>query len=192
MKIVALLFATIFVASASAQSATDNADLTKLFTTDQSARQGKNVDWSKLRIEDDQREVVLHKMLESGQVRTANDYFHAALIFQHGQHHEDFLLAHVLAVNAVSLGNPPAARWLSAATLDRYLLSISQPQIYGTQFEYTKGASGPVTLRTMDPSLLSDNVRALSCVISLAEQKKVLDVANSGGTFGGTGIPDCK
>ena len=171
MKVAALFLASVFAPVALAQSVNDNAALTKLFTTDQSARQGKNIDWPKLRMEDNQREVELHQMLDSGQVRTANDYFHAALIFQHGDRHEDYLLAHVLAVNAMSLGNH-YARWLAAATLDRYLLSVSQPQIYGTQFESTAVKSDAWTQQTINPSLISDSMRAAACVISITEQKK--------------------
>ena len=191
MKAVLLLFATMIASMAFAQPVSDNAQLTSLFTADQAARQGKNIDWAKLNLEDQQRRVELRRMLEDGHVRTANDFFHAALIFQHGQHHEDFLLAHVLAVNAVSLG-AKNARWLAAATLDRYLLAVSQPQIFGTQFESTIGKPGSWVQRTMNPSLLSDSMRALSCVVSLAEQKKILDRVNHGGAFGGTSVPDCK
>jgi hypothetical protein len=191
MKMVALFLASMFAPLALAQPVTDNAALTKLFTTDQSARQEKNIDWPKLRIEDDQREVELHQMLENGQVRTANDYFHAALIFQHGKRHEDYLLAHVLAVNAVSLGSQ-YARWLAAATLDRYLLSLSQPQIYGTQFEPTAGKSNAWSQQTINPSLISDSMRTAACVISLTEQKNMLDEVNHGRASLSTSTPDCK
>ena len=56
------------------------------------------------------------------------------MIFQHGTKPEDYLLAHVLATAALRKGGAPLAPGLVAATLDRYLQSIGQPQVFGTQF----------------------------------------------------------
>ena len=175
----------------------DNAKLTELFKVDQIARQGKNIDWAKLRVEDEGRRQELHKMIDAGELRTAVDYFHAALIYQHGQNADDFLLAHVLAVDSMGLGNKDA-RWLAAATLDRYLLTISQPQIFGTQFQSEPGKSIAWSQRTMNSSLLSDGMRTALCIVPIAEQQKILDEVNRGRPFrstnaaGGTNPADCK
>lgn len=77
-------------------------------------------------------------MLTQGEVRTGLDYYNAALIYQHGKTPDDYLLAHVLALDAISLGTKEG-RWLAAATLDRYLQSIEKPQIFGTQFHTENG-----------------------------------------------------
>ena len=191
MKVFALIVISMVASMAFAQPINDNAQLTSLFTTDQAARHDKNIDWAKLNLEDQQRRVQLRRMLKDGQVRTANDYFHASLILQHGRQPDDYLLAHVLAVNAVSLGNRDA-RWLAAATLDRYLRSLSQPQIYGTQFKSTAAQSGSWTQQDMNPSLLSDSLRAASCVVPLAQQRTIIDEANHGGELRSTSIDDCK
>ena len=133
----------------------------------------------------------VHRMLDAGQVQTANDYFHAALIFQHGRQPDEYLLAHVLAVYAISLGDKDA-RWLAAATLDRFLLSISRPQIYGTQFESVPGKTNSWAQRTMNSLLLSDTLRAAACVVPLKLQRAILDEFNlSGRLDGGTDIRDC-
>ena len=108
--------------AASVPPAGDNAALTSLFTVDQSAREGNHIDWGKLIQEDEQRRQQVHHMLDTGEVRTGNDFFHAAMIFQHGQNPDEYLLAHILAMDAVAQGSKEA-RWLAAATLDRYLLS---------------------------------------------------------------------
>lgn len=64
---------------------------------------------------------------------TAEDYYHAAMIFQHGEVLEEIWQAHVLALEAAELGSTPA-RWMAAAALDRWLMMQGQPQRYGTQF----------------------------------------------------------
>ena len=193
MKLFTLLFAILLsiTSIASGQNTSDNVKLTDLFNVDQAARKGKTIDWSKLNTEDEKRRQEVHQMLQTGEIQTGNDYYHAALIYQHGQRHEDFLLAHVLAVNAISLGNK-AARWLSAATLDRYLLAVSQPQIYGTQFESSPDKPGTWTQRTIDPALLSDSMRSAACVVTLEEQGKILDEVNHGKPFRSTNAPDCQ
>ena len=74
-----------------------------------------------------------HRLLEQGALQTGADFHDAAFIFQHGDQPEDYLLAHVLAMAAVAKGEP-RGRWIAAATLDRYLHSIGQPQVFGTQY----------------------------------------------------------
>ena len=73
-----------------------------------------------------------HELLDQGVLQTGVDFFDAALIFQHGDKPEDYLLAHILAMVAVAKGNM-GARELAAVTLDRYLQSIDEPQVFGTQ-----------------------------------------------------------
>ena len=80
-------------------------------------------------------------LLRRGLVQTGVDNRDAAWLFQHGENPKDYLLAHVLAVRAMALGETTAS-WIAAATLDRYLQSIGKEQIFGTQ--YSAGAiSGP-------------------------------------------------
>jgi hypothetical protein len=64
---------------------------------------------------------------------SGEEYFYAAYLFQHGQDANDYLFAHILAMQAVALGYT-RAKWISAATLDRYLEQIGQKQVFGTQY----------------------------------------------------------
>lgn len=80
----------------------------------------------------------VREMVETDLVKTGPDFFRAAFILQHGEEPSHFLLAHHMALMAMSFGMTDA-RWISAATLDRYLLSIGQPQVYGTQFSTEDG-----------------------------------------------------
>ena len=99
------------------------------------------------------------------------------------------LYAHVLATTALGKGFAPA-KWLSAATLDRYLQSLKQPQVFGTQF------GGPVDDADMDSYnkyLLTDKIRELWCVASLSKQLKIAADIKAGREFTSTRtcpIPD--
>ena len=170
----------------------DNPALTEMFTVDQKAREGDPIDWAKLTKDDEQRRNDLRQMLSTGGVRTGNDYYHAALIFQHGQNPDDYLMAHVLAMDAVAQGSKEA-RWLSAATLDRYLLSIWQPQVFGTQFHGGTNFGG-MTHDRINPAIVSDPMRTATCVVSASDQDKVIETVNHGGKFGSTQLKEdrCK
>src|ERR1700719_1334527 len=124
----------------------DNAEIKTLFLNDQHDRgfdpfpefdeHGKPVaarkSWPVQPMEtmekrDRERRVRVHQLLDAGNVKTGQDDWFAAMIFQHGEKPEDYLQAHVLALTAAYKGNRNA-RWLAAAALARYLLSVSQKQ----------------------------------------------------------------
>src|SRR3954451_13798212 len=83
------------------------------------------------------RRVEIRKLLEEGKITSGEDFSDAALIFQHGQTPEEFLFAHVLALEALIRGGS-AGKWIVAATLDRYLQAVNQPQVFGTQYPADK------------------------------------------------------
>jgi hypothetical protein len=97
---------------------------------------------------------------------SAKDYHHAALIFQHGDTSEDYKQANTFAQKAMEMGEE-RAKWPYAATLDRWLLSINQPQKFGTQFEVdTRGQ--PQLAQPVDPQV-TDEERARYNVPPLAK-----------------------
>ncbi len=63
----------------------------------------------------------------------ADELYHAAWLFQHGDDAADAHRAHELAREAAELGHRPA-RWLAAASYDRWCMYEGRPQSYGTQF----------------------------------------------------------
>jgi hypothetical protein len=147
----------------------------------------KTLDWKPISARDAERREAVSKLLAEGGIQSADDNFFASLIFQHGDRPRDYLLAHVLSETAVVKGKT-VARWMAAATLDRYLHSIGQPQVFGTQF-FKNG-----NLWTMDPYdkvVLSDPERALWCVVPLARQDEVLAEYQKGGSSS-TQIQNCK
>jgi hypothetical protein len=98
------------------------------------------------------------------------------------------MLAHVLAVTAASKGFS-RAKWMAAATMDRYLQSVNQPQIFGTQF---KMAAGRWSMEPYSRTAISDALRDQWCVIPLAEQEKVLKAYEQGGAGASTTTAYCK
>ena len=117
---------------------TDNLKLEELFQADQTEREKvyeSSDEVAKLKERDAARRKRVIVMIELGEVKTKNDLYHVAVIFQHGAGAGDFMLSHRFATLAALSGHR-AARWLLAASLDRYLMRIGQAQIYGTQFEY--------------------------------------------------------
>jgi uncharacterized protein (TIGR02246 family) len=105
------------------------------------------------------RRELVRKLIRSGGLVTAEDYVNGALLLQHGDAPEDFLLAHVLATVAGFKGSR-TGRFLSAVSLDRYLLNVGQPQAFGIQpmADFTKIATGR---HSMSPNLatMSDQIR---------------------------------
>ncbi len=62
----------------------------------------------------------------------ADDLYHAAMVFLHGEKADDWRRAHELALRSAELGHSHA-RWLAAAAYDRWLMMQGRPQKYGTQ-----------------------------------------------------------
>lgn len=94
--------------------------------------------WPKVESHDiDHRRKVLG-MLERTQISSAQELYLAAFIFQHGACSDDYALSNKLAEAAISRGSKDA-KWLYAASMDRYLVSKHLPQKFGTQFRIENG-----------------------------------------------------
>lgn len=74
------------------------------------------------------------QMLKKGKIKTADDFYRAAMLFQHGTNFKSYAIAVALAAASGHLGEP-WGRSLYAMALDRFLLSIGQKQHFGTNFE---------------------------------------------------------
>ena len=81
----------------------NNAQLTTLFKADQSERKAENIDWVLTNKHDEERRKITKKLLQLGQIQTASDYYHAALIFQHGLTYEEIQLANALTVIGLTI-----------------------------------------------------------------------------------------
>jgi len=137
------------------------------------------------------REAEVRALLADGELKTGDDFEEASFIFQHGNDADDYLFAHVMAMEAVVKGDL-SARWIEAATLDRYLQLIKQRQVFGTQYPtdpslphtVANAQSGPfLTGRTQEPydkQLLPDFVRLDFCVPTAAQQEQNVAMFNAG------------
>jgi hypothetical protein len=154
--------------------AENNAELYRIFNEDQDDRKhypGRDA----LKKNDDRRYARVRQILDSGAAKTGDDYYYAAMIFQHGDSVADYQLANRLARRSVELENP-MARWLVAATKDRELMTLGKPQLYGTQ--YVSDDKGRMVLYEVDPSV-TDEERAKWFVPSLAEARKRAEERNA-------------
>jgi hypothetical protein len=149
--------------------ANDNAELRALFDDDQGDRKGPNLDWAVVGPRDEAREQRVNEILAAGGAKTSADYFHAAMVYQHGSTPAQAQRAHELALEAVALDSSnDTAKWLAAASEDRRLMYEKKPQKYGTQFT-TSGAGW--VLWEVDPTI-TDEERAQWNVPTLAEAKE--------------------
>lgn len=128
-----------------------NPEIGRLYAQDQADRSRQPIDMKKMTANDAVRRERTRALDEKGLLHTGKDFKEAAFIMQHGVTPDDYLMAHSLAIVAVSKGEPTAV-WIAAASLDRYLWSKGQPQIYGTQTK--TDASGKPTDEPYDQNAL--------------------------------------
>ena len=151
-------------------SAASNPEMQRIFEEDQKVRQpGAKIDWTIVSKSDAERREATQKLLNDDKLHTGEDFQRAAFLFQHGSTPEDYLLAHTLAMIAVKKGEN-SALWIATATLDRYLQSVHQPQIFGTQY-FTR-PNEPATQEPYDRTLISDALRRQLGVPSQAAQEE--------------------
>ena len=113
------------------------------------------------------------ELVAANKLHTAEDYYHAAHIMNHGDTVDDARNAHLLALRSSGLGYRPA-RWLAAASYDRWQMYQGKPQKYGTNYVYDgKGDR----LWDVDPKT-TDEERAEWDVPPLAEQLRKAQEAN--------------
>lgn len=157
-------------ARAAAQTVKDNEELARMYREDQADRtpkDGKEIDWEIVSQRDKAREARAKELYFGNQLKTGADYYHMAMILQHAGAPEDQLLAHELCVAAISKGEE-RAKWLAAASEDRFLMNIGRPQRFGTQ--YRKDGDGPFKLYTVDTAV-TDELRRVMGAPTLTEAK---------------------
>lgn len=140
--------------------------MSELFMEDQAIRHGieaenpEDVDQADL-----YRRVEVLGYIREGKLNSPKSLVWAAFVFQHGNCTDHYLFANKLAKAALDAGEEDA-RWIYAATMDRYLMSQGKPQKYGTQFTLV---NGNFLLYQVDPAT-TDEERTAYNVPSLSEQ----------------------
>ncbi|NUM81808.1 hypothetical protein HUU42_13505 [bacterium] len=176
-KTILFLLISLAVSNINAQdSSLHNLELYNIFMEDQADRQKdiRNIDGGALSKRDAERRKQVKKIIDKNGLATAEDYFRAAMIFQHGQDTNDYKLSHTFALNAVRLDSSHSeAKWLSAASWDRYLMNIGKPQWYGTQFQIKDNRC---VLYEVDTTKVSDFDRIRLNVPTLAQARARADL----------------
>lgn len=144
-----------------------DAELRAIYLADQQDRvdqQGGRVPACEVAERDGARRAQVEALVAGGVVMTADDYFRAAMVFQHGETLEHFWQALELATRAAELGHESGAR-LAAMAYDRWLMRQGEVQKYGTQYVIQGGEK---LLWEVDPAT-TDQERAAWNVPCLAD-----------------------
>jgi hypothetical protein len=165
-------------AKIAAYKASVNAELFQIYTDDQADRQGtyESIDWSVVTPRDIARRTRVDEIIAAGGATVGADYLHAAMVYQHGESTDDYRRANELARKAVELDpDDELARWLVAATEDRWLVKQGKPQKWATQYGKKHGVW---VLEDVDPSI-TDAERAEWDCPPLAEARARADQMNA-------------
>jgi hypothetical protein len=98
------------------------------------------------------------EIIEAGMLADLQDWDRAAMLLQHGDTPDDYLLAHILSMPC-GIADQPGGKFMCAATLDRFLQNVGRPQIFTTQ----SGAADPSLYAPAKPfdDSMSQSLRAL-------------------------------
>jgi len=154
-------------------------ELARMFAEDQGDRipqPAGPIDWDVVGPRDSVRLARVKQMCRSQRLSTGMDHYHAAMILQHAHEPDDYLLAHELCIVAVGKG-VEQAKWLAAASEDRYLMNIGRPQRFGTQYRID-GTDGKWSLYDIGEGV-TDGVRRGFNVPPLYEAQEYAEKMNA-------------
>lgn len=187
------LLATLIVAGACARRpvpaapALPNAALARLFDEDQGERgadffarvESSPAASNAQRARDSTRLAAAREAVVSGRARTSADFYHAAMIAQHGDDTTAYRQASEWSARAVVLDSSNAdARHLTALSRDRYLMKLGRPQCYGSQIT-RPDLSKPWQLYAVDMTCATDAERRRLGVQTLGEMRARVDSMNA-------------
>jgi hypothetical protein len=152
-------------------------ELLSLYEADRQERvnqpKANTTEYKAMRARDLQRRERVMELASAGALQSAQDYFRAAQIMNHGDTPADARSAHLFALRSTEMGHRPA-RWLAAASYDRWQMYQGKPQKYGTNYVFDGNRD---RLRDVDPET-TDDERAAWDVPPLAEQIRKAEEAN--------------
>lgn len=166
-----LVFPACLAISLHANAATDNTRLRQLYQADQAERADTALKWQDVLEHDRSRAAQVKQMLAAGQLKTADDFFHAAAILNHGADFDEFRLANAIA--AIGLARFPqnaALMRVYATTWDRMMLAQNRPQWYATQ--YNQDAQSQLWQLEPVDEQVSEQTRLKLGLPSLAEMRE--------------------
>lgn len=159
---------------ANAEPSQPNEALRQIVAADQEDRSGSATSFDGLKVSprDAERRKQVMEIMARGEIRAAEDFFNAALVFQHGATTDDIRLAYALVTIASALRperlGPKAA---ACSSWDRLLVQMGRPQWYGTQ--YTKSSiTGKFELSPVDETAVTDKERKALGLPTLKEARE--------------------
>ncbi len=112
------------------------------------------------------------EIMARGEIRAAEDFFNAALVFQHGATTDDIRLAYALVTIASAMRperlGPKAA---ACSSWDRLLVQMGRPQWYGTQYTQST-VTGKFELSPVDETAVTDVERKALGLPTLKEARE--------------------
>ena len=118
------------------------------------------------------------EILGEGCFKTPEDYMAAALIYQHGDTPDHYYQAFVWSNRAVELGDEKQKHFV-ALTIDRYLVSKGNKQLFGSQAFTSNLAAGCYCLQQVETSF-PDARRQQFSGVSLQERYEWVSSLNQG------------
>jgi hypothetical protein len=162
LRLTALLFLPVLSLAAEPGTPAGNTRLGVLFEEDQADRRGfpnTRLSYKEINVRDEARRKEVLEMLKRTEIRTARDYFYAAVIFHHGQTFEHYRMATSLAWIAHELEPENSTyAWQTASCWDRMMLKRDKPQWYGVQAH--RDEQNRLVLSPLDETVVDDAERA--------------------------------
>ena len=129
-----------------------SARLKKLYDEDQADRASPStVDWTQVSLRDLKRRAEVGRIFGQGCFKEAEDYRSAAGIYQHGDTPDQYFQAFIWAKKASDLGDKMVGS-MPADAIDRYLYSIGQKQLYGTELTVVDNVTNCLCLWPVESS----------------------------------------
>lgn len=172
-----IYFSLILLVVISSGFAQTNPELQKMADADQSERMSGNINWVVLNKKDSIRLAKATQLFNDGELETAQDYYNAGIIFQHGKD----TIASKMAVESFKKAiemDSTLNRWWYAAAVDRDLMRREEPQIYGTQYVSNSSTNGKLKRYKIDTTKITDKERIYYRVETLEEQKQKERIMN--------------
>lgn len=120
-------------ATSKAQQKKISAELAELYSVDQKDQElWDQLSEQELETRRKTRRDRVAEFVTLGQLSKSEDYYFASWLLQHGDDHNDILIAHLLA-SAASFDGYTKSDFMVAAALDRYMLHFKHPQRFGSQ-----------------------------------------------------------
>ncbi len=154
-------------------------ELHELFLADQKDR--KDVAPADFQQRDRIRRMRVGEIFGEGCIKSAQDYLHAAIVFQHGDAPDHFYQTFLFSLRGSQLGDSKQLR-NAALGLDRFLVKTQRKQLFGSQ-AFKENSGSCWCLEPLEKSF-PDGERKKYMGATLKDQRTWIDNLNAGAACG--------